>query len=301
LALLDVDGRLHEIDGVGSAISRREAVLLSLLVHALFTIGMLVAPEMPWLHAVAQPQAAAVAQPPEPLPFMMVEAMPRKVPPPERPRVASDMDRRASSPERAVNPTNPDPVSTGNSADMLDGTPAPLPREAAPSAAAAAPSPPAPAPSAPAASGAPAMARPSATAASTSLGDSLRNIDQLIKRERFDNPTGGPNANDPAISFDSKGVDFGPWLARFVAQVKRNWLIPYAALTMKGRVVVTFNVHRNGRISDLKILQGSDISAFNTAAFQALVLSNPTLALPEGYPDDVCEFKVTFFYNERPR
>jgi TonB family protein len=144
--------------------------------------------------------------------------------------------------------------------------------------------------------------RPSdAAAAAPSLGDSLRNLDQIIKRERFDNPTGGPNADDPAISFDSKGIDFGPWLTRFVAQVKRNWLIPYAAMTMRGRVVLTFNVHRNGRISDLKVVQGSDITAFNTAAFQALVLSNPTLALPAGYPDDVCEFKVTFFYNERPR
>lgn len=275
---------------------------MSLLVHALFTIAMLVAPDTRWFQAMtAVPVAPAAAQREEQLPFMLVESAQRPVPPPERPRAASDMDRRAASPERAVNPTNDQPVSRGNSADMLDGTPAPPPPErppvtaGPPAAAAATPSP----ASAPAAT-APAT-RPAPTAAATpGLGDSLRNMDQLIKRERFDNPTGGPNANDPAISFDSKGVDFGPWLTRFVAQVKRNWLIPYAAMTMKGRVVVTFNVHRNGRISDLKVVQGSDISAFNTAAFQALVQSNPTLALPAGYPDEMCEFKVTFFYNERP-
>ena len=125
-------------------------------------------------------------------------------------------------------------------------------------------------------------------------------MDQLIKRERFDNPTGGPNVNDPAISFDSKGVDFGPWLTRFVAQVKRNWLIPYAAMTMRGRVVLTFYVHRDGRITDLKVLRASDVNAVNSAAFQALVQSNPTLRLPAEYPDEKVLFTVTFFYNERP-
>lgn len=275
---------------------------MSLLVHALFTIAMLVAPDTQWFQELtAVPVTPAQLAREDTLPFMLVESAPRKVPPPERPRVASDVDRRAASPERAVNPTNDQPVSRGNSADMLDGTPAPPPPErrpveAGPPAAAAS----APAPPTTSTARAPST-RPVATPAATGLGESLRNMDQLIKRERFDNPTGGPHANDPAISFDSKGVDFGPWLTRFVAQVKRNWLIPYAAMTMKGRVVVTFNVHRNGRISDLKVVQGSDIAAFNTAAFQALVQSNPTLALPAGYPDDVCEFKVTFFYNERPR
>ena len=30
----------------------------------------------------------------------------------------------------------------------------------------------------------------------------------------------------PAIQFDTKGVEFGPWIRRFVAQVKRNWFVP---------------------------------------------------------------------------
>src|SRR5690348_18263498 len=31
------------------------------------------------------------------------------------------------------------------------------------------------------------------------------------------------------IQFDSKGIDFGPWLRRFTAQVKRNWFVPQVA------------------------------------------------------------------------
>ena len=54
------------------------------------------------------------------------------------------------------------------------------------------------------------------------------------------------------LQFDTKGVEFGPWIRRFVAQVRRNWFIPLAAMTMRGRVVITFNVHRNGALTDVR-------------------------------------------------
>ena len=73
------------------------------------------------------------------------------------------------------------------------------------------------------------------------------------------------------IQFDSKGVDFGPWLRRFVAQVKRNWFVPQAAMIMKGHVVITFNIHRNGTITDIEVKQPSHIESFNYAAFNALI------------------------------
>ena len=303
MSLLDFEDRYDDVDGVGSAISRREAVLVSLLVHALFVIAMLIAPDVPWLAALLEPpappmqQTRAEQQPP----FMRVEtsAAPELQ---ERPRVVSDADRRAASPERAPDPSNDAPFSRGNTADMIEGTPAPEPRGEVtpnpPSVSRATPT--SPAPSTSGTNGT--TPRPATPAAAPSgIGESLRNLDQIIRRERFDNPQGGLAQNDAAISFDSKGIDFGPWLTRFVAQVKRNWLIPYAAQTMRGRVVLTFYVHRNGRITDLKVVAPSDVGAFNTAAFQALVQSNPTLALPPDYPDDKVLFTVTFFYNERPQ
>jgi len=118
--------------------------------------------------------------------------------------------------------------------------------------------------------------------------------------QQLDNPNGG-NQVDPAIQFDSKGVEFGPWLRRFVAQVKRNWFVPYAAMSLKGHVVITFNVHKDGRISDLQVLRPSDVAAFNNAALNALATSNPTMALPPEYPSDKAFFTVTFYYNEAPR
>jgi TonB family protein len=105
----------------------------------------------------------------------------------------------------------------------------------------------------------------------------------------------------PAIQFDTKGVEFGPWVRRFIAQVKSNWLIPYAAATVsKGHVVVQFNVHKDGSITDLAIEAPSSIDSFNDAALNAVTASNPVSPLPQDYPDEKAFFRVTFFYNESP-
>src|SRR5262249_37102212 len=137
-------------------------------------------------------------------------------------------------------------------------------------------------------------------AAGGALGDALKNLQRYVQREQFDNPQGGAGQPGATIQFDTKGVEFGPWLRRFVAQVKRNWFIPYAAMSMKGHVVITFNVHKSGAITDLQIIGPCPIDAFNNAAFGALVASNPTQPLPPEYPDEKAFFTVTFYYNEQP-
>ena len=75
-------------------------------------------------------------------------------------------------------------------------------------------------------------------------------------------------------------MEFGPWIRRFISQVRRNWFVPYAAMSMRGRVVITFNVHRNGAITDVTVIRPSEIDSFNTAAVNALLASNPTAPLP---------------------
>ena len=132
------------------------------------------------------------------------------------------------------------------------------------------------------------------------LGDSLRNLDRFVQEESFDNTGGGGGAFGPSIQFDTKGVEFGPWIRRFIAQIKRNWFVPYAAMVMSGHTVITFNVHRDGALTDLAVVAPSSIEPFNTSAFNALVASNPTQVLPPEYPDDRAFFTVTFYYNERP-
>jgi TonB family protein len=133
-----------------------------------------------------------------------------------------------------------------------------------------------------------------------SLGDALRNLQRYVPREQFDNPGGNGGQAYPEIQFDSKGVEFGPWIRRFIAQVKRNWFIPYAAMSNKGHVVVTFNVHKDGSITDLSVIGPCPIEPFNNAAYGALSASNPTVPLPPEYPTEKAFFTVTFFYNETP-
>jgi TonB family protein len=123
-------------------------------------------------------------------------------------------------------------------------------------------------------------------------------LSKFAQQEVFDNPNGGGGGSSGAIQFDSKGVEFGPWIRRFVAQVKRNWFVPYAAMSLRGHVVITFNVHRSGAITDLTVIGPAPVDSFNNAAFNALVSSNPTEPLPTEYPSDKAFFTVTFYYNE---
>jgi TonB family protein len=214
----------------------------------------------------------------------------------------SDMDRVARAPEVAPDPLNALPLSRGNSPERVE--------EATPVEAEVREEPGVPAaPEAVASLTPPAVRPPTADAGDGvrprvpgSLGDVLRNLQRYVEDEQFDNPRGGGGTFGPAIQFDTMGVEFGPWIRRFVAQVKANWepLIPLAAWSFKGHVVITFNVHRNGAITDLSVIKPASIEAFNTAAYGALASSNPTVPLPSEYPAPRAFFTVTFFYNETP-
>jgi TonB family protein len=134
------------------------------------------------------------------------------------------------------------------------------------------------------------------------LRRALQNLDRYASLSQSQaNPLGGATDDpDPGFQFDPKGADFGPWIRRFISQVRRNWFVPLAAQSFKGRVVLQFVVHKDGRITDLRIARPSDIQAFTESSFNAIKASNPTQPLPAGYPDEACPFTVTFYYNEQP-
>ena len=313
----DLEDYHPDISPVGQAISWREGVLLSIIAHLVMVILILVAPKwFPWLTAPRRVQVVArQGQPEPPLQYMMVA--PRVERPvqkaPER-ALPSDLNRAAASPERAKKPENNEPFSRGNSPERVDEPPRQTARGQGPQPDPAAGRPtdstsPDPAQKIPESQSAlqmPSNRAPSqngangrSATAGGSLGDALRNLQRYTQSEAFDNQGGGGQFG-PEIQFDTKGVEFGPWIRRFIAQVKRNWLIPYAAMSMKGHVVIQFNVHKDGSITDLQVVGASPVDAFNNAAFGALSGSNPTQPLPPEYPDTKAFFTVTFFYNETP-
>ena len=71
-------------------------------------------------------------------------------------------------------------------------------------------------------------------------------------------------------------------------------------MTFKGSVVLQFNIHKTGVITDLRVVRPSEIESFTRAAVNAIQGSNPTEPLPPEYPDEKALFTVTFYYNEQP-
>jgi TonB family protein len=312
------------IEPVGRALTKLEMVLLTIIFHLLTVILILVSPKwlpqvLPkFLQTVPPPAIVQQQQPAQQTRFVFVQPrVERPAPPPPRAE-ASDLDRQMRTPQQPPRPpANPLPYARGNSPERVEELQRQAARGRGPDPDPAA-GPPAenrpPQSSAPQVAEAPSTlqlpsARPPAPQSGASgrsatsggsLGDALRNLQRYTQNESFDNQGGTGGQFGPEIQFDTKGVEFGPWIRRFIAQVKRNWFIPYAAMSMKGHVVIQFNVHRDGTITDLMVVGPSAVDAFNNAAFGALSGSNPTQPLPPEYPDSKAFFTVTFFYNETP-
>jgi TonB family protein len=67
----------------------------------------------------------------------------------------------------------------------------------------------------------------------------------------------------------------------------------------KGHVVLTFYVHKNGAMADLRVVTPS-VAAFNNSAYHAVASSGPFAPLPQEYPDERAFFTITFYFNESP-
>ena len=293
---------------VETAISRREAIILSIFFHVAVILTIIFGPSLPSGGSAARAGRLALndqsLQDRPQFVFVQPRADIEASRPPPRAE-DSDKNRLLRSPERAPDPKNALPLSHGNSPERVEGNAAaPVARAQSPAEAATSGA------GETKAAGGSFLTMPNARlagpspgegrgASSGGLGEALRNLQRYVDGESFENPQGG-GPFGPEIQFDTRGVEFGPWVRRFVAQVKRNWFIPYAAMAMKGHVVITFNVHRDGAISDLEVVGPSPVDAFNHAAYNALAASNPTQALPPEYPADHAFFTVTFYYNDTP-
>jgi TonB family protein len=317
------------IEPVGSAISIREGVLVSIILHLLGVIALITVPGLlparEAREAVAVPEVVPAPQAEESPRFVFVQPRvdERAARPPERAEL-SDENRVARAPERSPTPENELPRLRGNTTERVERSAPEVARGrgASPEAGRDAdrqpprqaeapdrkeppqeerraelrlPEEPTNAPVPP-----PQRARPAPRIAGGSLGESLRNLERYIEQDQFNNPSGGGGQFGPFIQFDTKGVDFYRWIARFKRQVESNWNIPMAAAFARGHVMITFNVHKNGTISDLEVKKPASERSFNVAALGALSASNPTAALPPEYPLDKAFFTVTFFYNEEP-
>ena len=301
----DLDDRYQDENVVGHAIAKRDGVMMSVVFHGLLAAALIFGPQLPMFQpspedlqrrqAELERQAEAARRR---FVFVQPRVDVRTEKPPARAEL-SDEDRQAQSLQALRTPENPLPFSRGNSTERVE--------EEIPERARGAEEPPRPEPEReearalpPSDTGVRRSTETQPPRVSGSLGEALRNLQRYVQNETFNNPQGGNDRPGATIQFDTKGVEFGPWLRRFVAQVRRNWFVPQAAMVMSGHVVLQFNIHRDGSITDIAVVQPSSIDAFNNAAYGAIVTSNPTAPLPPEYPSDQALFTVTFYYNEEP-
>jgi outer membrane biosynthesis protein TonB len=320
----DFEDYRPEIPTLDRSLTQLEIVLLTIVVHLLVVISIMAWPHLAFVKAMyaAQEQRIEAQREKEQenlrdraqFVFVAPKVEVRTQVPPKLAEL-SDRSRRAQTMERAAKPKNDVAFSRGNSAEKIvsDATkdrPQPSEQPSAPKGDKGdnnGASPPADPnalrlPSAPQAtivrndpSRNPMLGGPSPGV----ISDAIRNVQKYSQGESLQNVQGNGDFG-PSIQFDTKGVDFGPWLRRFVAQIRRNWFVPYAAMSLRGHVVLSFKVHRDGSITDLQVMQPSSIDAFTKSSFNAIKLSNPTVPLPLEFPDENAPFIVTFYFNETP-
>jgi TonB family protein len=281
--LFDTDDGRPDAPLVPPALTRLERVLLSIVAYLLIVVAYLIIPDKFW----AAPQPKEVPeQKDQVVRFVQIEPRVDRPAPPKPVVDRSDLDRRAETRERAPQALNDAPKSLGNTPEKIEGGPTEQAKGAN--------QPPSNTPK-PSSDVSIIDARPTQPPGDR-LGNALKNLQKYVQNQNNNNPQGGATEPGADIQFDSKGVDFGSWLRRFRAQVYHNWLIPAVASVMGGQVVISLNIHRDGRITDLQIVRGSGNEALDSAAFNALKNSNPTVPLPTGFPDEYAAFVVTFHY-----
>jgi TonB family protein len=101
---------------------------------------------------------------------------------------------------------------------------------------------------------------------------------------------------------DTMGVDFGPYLARVLHDVKMNWynLIPEAArapLMKKGKVSIEFAILKDGRVQGMTLAGPSGDVALDRAAWGGITASNPFPPLPSEFGGQYLALRFHFYYN----
>ncbi|HET7101583.1 MAG TPA: TonB family protein, partial [Terriglobia bacterium] len=118
--------------------------------------------------------------------------------------------------------------------------------------------------------------------------------------DQFQNIQPNFSTSGPIILSDTKGVNFGPYLARVVYIVRRNWyaVIPESArLGEKGRVALVFEIVKDGSVPQLRLLASSGAQALDQAALASIRASNPFPPLPQQFTGKHLVLEFIYFYN----
>jgi len=113
---------------------------------------------------------------------------------------------------------------------------------------------------------------------------------------------GGPGLGQGvAILSNTQGVDFGPYITRLLATLKRNWLyvMPESARWDRGIVFTTFQINPDGSVPppDPTLERTSGKQPLDNAAMSAIHASNPFEPLPSAFHGPYLRLRIAFLYN----
>ena len=245
----DLEDRRPDTPILERPLTKLEQILLTIIGYLLIVIAIIVYPKLPCGKAaeLARKQALErqrelVQAQREPMQFVFAQPKVQVQRMPDRPKFLSDESHKATTIEKPVLPKNELPASRGNTpertiADASRAQPEPPQQQTAPPA-----------------SNPNALALPTSPQSTIArndpsnnpvlqqrppglLSDAIRNVQKYSQGESLQNVQGSGDFG-PSIQFDTKGVDFGPWMRRFIAQIRRNWFIPMAAMSLRGHVSV---------------------------------------------------------------
>lgn len=136
------------------------------------------------------------------------------------------------------------------------------------------------------------------------LAELLRPFSTRDLGQRFDNPQAASATEFGAISFDTVGIDWGPYARRIVEIIRARWIErfpPAAQMGLKGRSVVSFRIRVDGAVFAVELKDSSGVRPLDKAAEFAIEAAQLP-PLPEEFMDlDEEDVGVTFefYYNMR--
>ena len=112
----------------------------------------------------------------------------------------------------------------------------------------------------------------------------------------------GKTAGNIEVLSDTKGVDFGPYLAEVLKRVRANWynLIPVEARPpqlMPGVISIEFAILPDGKVAGMRIVHPSGSVPLDRAAWGGITSGNPYPPLPQQFTGPHLALRFHFYYN----
>jgi len=105
------------------------------------------------------------------------------------------------------------------------------------------------------------------------------------------------------VSFETQWYDWGEYAQSMIGKIRINWydnMPPLIRTGMKGVVTIRFTIQRDGSITDITVLNGSNVPPYDFAAQKAIELSSKLNPLPKDFPNATEHVTCIFFYNSEP-